>query len=1118
MAMTNHERVGKALALCRDGLAPFVERELRAEHEAERTPQGLQAMLEDPTVAGKPILEWDVAALLKVMWDTWNGVFRKTLGRNERSLISELRDHRNRWAHQESFSSDDAYRALDSIARLLTAVSAPQSADVDKMKQELLRLRFDEQVRSERRKSTGTAVDSTVTGRLKPWREIIVPHPDVASGNYAQAEFAADLWQVYLGEGGPEYRTPSEFFRRTYITESLNRLLINAIHRLSGRGGDPVVQLQTNFGGGKTHSMLALYHLFSGTTPTDMPGIDQLMAEADEAELPKVHRVVLVGNKTSPGNPSRKPDGTVVHTLWGELAWQLGGKDAFERIRADDENATNPGDVLRELFIEHGPALILIDEWVAYARQLHDEDRLPGGTFETQFTFAQALTEAAKAAQNCLLVVSLPASDTGDSAHATADDVEVGGERGRAALDRLRNVVGRIQSTWRPATAEESFEIVRRRLFQPITDPNLYKARDVVAREFAELYRSQQQEFPPECHEADYEKRIKDAYPIHPEVFDRLYIDWSTQPKFQRTRGVLRLMATVIHALWQKGENNPLIMPGGIPIDDPRVQSELTRYLSDNWTPIIERDVDGDASLPVRIDADVPNLGWHLATRRVARAIYLGSAPVQEAATKGLEDRRIKLGTVMPGEAPAVFGDALRRLASSATYLYQDGNRYWYSTQPTVTKLAADRAEQLKRNPDAVNHELEERLRQDLRQHGEFSRVHPLPATSADVPDDTDARLVVLGADHPYSKEPDNAAEKAAKALLQQRGTTPRLYQNTLVFLAPDGTRLQDLGEALRNYLAWESILTDKIGLDLTPNQVRQAETQRNNANATVAGRLPETYQWLLVPAQPDPKRPMSWQAFRLTGQDPLAVRAAKKLRNDDLLVPKLGPNALRHEMDRIPLWRGNDVPIRQLTEDFARYLYLPRLTSSAVLTDAIGAGVGLITWESDGFAYAECFDEEAKRYRGLQVGRHVTITDSDPGVLVRPEAAIEQLDSEKKATPVVAQPPDATNPAGDTAAEPMGSDSGTAPPTGVPPVAPATRRYKRYHGTVALNPVRIGRDAGQIAEEIVAHLNGLVGAKVRVTLEIQAELEKGVPERVVRTVTENGNTLKFESQGFEED
>ena len=761
MAMTNHERVGKALALCRDGLAPFVERELRAEHEADRTPQGLQAMLEDPTVAGKAILEWDVAALLKVMWDTWNGVFRKTLGRNERSLISELRDHRNRWAHQESFSSDDAYRALDSIARLLAAVSAPQSADVDKMKQELLRLRFDEQVRSERRKSTGTAVDSTVTGRLKPWREIIVPHPDVASGNYAQAEFAADLWQVYLGEGGPEYRTPSEFFRRTYITESLNRLLINAIHRLSGRGGDPVVQLQTNFGGGKTHSMLALYHLFSGTTPTDMPGIDQLMAEADETELPKVHRVVLVGNKTSPGNPSRKPDGTVVHTLWGELAWQLGGKDAFERIRADDENATNPGDALRELFIEHGPALILIDEWVAYARQLHDEDRLPGGTFETQFTFAQALTEAAKAAQNCLLVVSLPASDTGDSAHATADDVEVGGERGRAALDRLRNVVGRIQSTWRPATAEESFEIVRRRLFQPITDPNLYKARDVVAREFAELYRNQQQEFPPECHEADYEKRIKDAYPIHPEVFDRLYIDWSTQPKFQRTRGVLRLMATVIHALWQKGENNPLIMPGGIPIDDPRVQSELTRYLSDNWTPIIERDVDGDASLPVRIDADVPNLGRHLATRRVARAIYLGSAPVQEAATKGLEDRRIKLGTVMPGEAPAVFGDALRRLASSATYLYQDGNRYWYSTQPTVTKLAADRAEQLKRNPDAVNHELEERLRQDLRQHGEFSRVHPLPATSADIPDDTDARLVVLGADHPYSKEPDNAAENS---------------------------------------------------------------------------------------------------------------------------------------------------------------------------------------------------------------------------------------------------------------------------------------------------------------------------------------------------------------------
>src|SRR5438067_9232283 len=369
-------------------------------------------------------------------------------------------------------------------------------------------------------------------------------------------------------------------------------MLVGAVRRLAGRGGDPVVQLQTNFGGGKTHSMLALYHLFSGIAPTELMGIDKVMEEASAKTLPTARRVVLVGNKISPGNPSTKPDGTVVRTLWGELAWQLGGKKAFARIQADDEKATSPGDVIRELFNEYGPSLILIDEWVAYARQLHDQGDLPAGGFETQFSFAQVLTESAKLAKNCLLVISLPASDTSGSPHTQADDVGVGGIRGREALDRLRNVIGRLESSGRPATAEEGFEIVRRRLFEAIPGDQ-FKNRDLTARAFSELYHAQSAEFPPECRSADYEKRMQAAYPIHPEVFDRLYSDWSTLVKFQRTRGVLRLMAAVIHCLWEKGDKNPLILPSTIPIDDARVQFELTRYLSDAWAPIIERDVDG---------------------------------------------------------------------------------------------------------------------------------------------------------------------------------------------------------------------------------------------------------------------------------------------------------------------------------------------------------------------------------------------------------------------------------------------------------------------------------------------------------------------------------------------
>ncbi len=499
MAITNQERVGKAMDLLRQGLAPFVEREFRNVHKAQAADAALRLMGDDRLLSKKPLPDWDVAGLLKLMWESWNEVFSRVLGRAERSLVQEIRDWRNKWAHQEPFSSRDAERAMDSIVRLLQSVSAPQSDEVDKLMMELRRLTIDEQVRGETRKAGGSLIESAASGGLKPWREVVTPHADVASGRYQQAEFAADLWQVHLGEGSDEYRKPQEFFRRTYLTESLKRLLVGGVQRLAGQGGDPVVQLQTNFGGGKTHSMLALYHLFSGAAPGELAGVDAVLAEANVKSLPKAKSVVLVGNKISPGNPVTKADGTVVRTLWGELAYQLGGKKAYARVAADDERATNPGDVLRELFKEYGPCLVLIDEWVAYARQLHDQSDLPAGGFETQFTFAQALTESAKLAGNCLLVISLPASDTQGSPHTQADDAEVGGIRGREALERLRNVVGRVESSWRPATAEEGFEIVRRRLFEPLAGPEAFKQRDVTARAFADLYHAQGAEFPPEC-------------------------------------------------------------------------------------------------------------------------------------------------------------------------------------------------------------------------------------------------------------------------------------------------------------------------------------------------------------------------------------------------------------------------------------------------------------------------------------------------------------------------------------------------------------------------------------------------------------------------------------------
>ena len=1121
MAITNSERVGKAMDLLKAGLVPFIVRECKAafpdnlDDEARKL-VGTEAGLR----LDKPIAEWDTAPLLKLMWEAWRPVFQKTLGRAERSLVSELRDARNEWAHQKNFTYDDVIRILDSACRLLTSVSASEAAELEDMRDAVMRLKLTEQTRTEKRKNGATLIKSNAASSLKPWRELITPHQDVASGNFQQAEFAADLWQVYLGQGSSEYKNPGEFFKRTFLTQSLKRLLAGAMQRLADGKSDPVVQLKTNFGGGKTHAMLALFHLFSGAKPGEMQGIEEIASEAGIRNLPKVRRVVLVGNKISPGNPAVKSDGTEVRTLWGELAWQLGGRAAYERIENDDRNATNPGDVLRELLDEYGPALILIDEWIAYARQLHDNADLPGGSFETHFTFAQALTESAKLAKRALLVVSVPASDSQQQGREKTDDVEVGGQRGREALDKLYHVIGRVESTWRPATAEEGFEIVRRRLFEPMTTREQHVSAELVADAFHTLYQSHPQEFPSECREADYKKRLIAAYPIHPEVFDRLYTDWSTLVKFQRTRGVLRLMATVIHSLWEKGDANPLIMPANISIDDQRVQFELTRYLSDNWTPVIEKDVDGADSLPRRLDNEVSNLGKLLACRRVTRTVYLGSAPLTKAANVGLEDRRVKLGCVMPGENPAVFGDALRRLSAQATYMYNDGGKYWFSTQPTVTKLAEERVERYRKQPDSALLYITTLLKHNLKDRGGFSRIHILPQSSQDVPDEESVRLVVLSPEHPYQKDGQSAALTAAQTTLETRGNAARIFRNTLVFLAADKARLADLEEAIFSAMAWQSIVDDKEFLDLSPNQVRQATERHKNAVDAAYARLPETYIWLLTPFQETPQSEVKWERLNLSrvgGGDSLAARAFKKLKNDGLLAERFGYQHLRKELDNVPLWRGNHVSIRQLLEDFAKYPYLPRLTEAEALFYAISNGLGILLWEAESFAYAESYDEKEGRYLGLSTGKPRSLYEGDQGILVRPEIARKQEDEDSRKSGNAEPKPTQSESPGFAGTE---TGKGSVGKTGFTfqPIPEPLQKPKRFYGEAELDPTRLGRDASRIAEEIVAHLVNLPGAKVKISIEIEAANVQEVPPSIQRTVTENAHTLHFNSFGFEDE
>jgi hypothetical protein len=1102
VALSNRERVGKAFELVATGLAPYVERRMRAVSRSGKDWVREFVERSSPPIRGN-VSTQDPAFLLRVIVDAWDRGFSSELSKTDRNLVFELRDVRNKWAHNEAFTVGDAHRALDTAERLLGSIDAREAIEIGRSRDELMRLHYETQAR--RAAPTSEALLTQPAGGLRPWREVIEPHDDVTRGGFVLAEFAADLHQVSLGEGAPEYGDPVEFFRRTFLTEGLRQLLSGAVARVCGRGGSPLVDLQTSFGGGKTHSMIALYHLMSGIALDQFPQeVQDLVHAAGVTELPAVRRAVLVGTWLQPGQPTMKPDGTIVRTLWGELAWQLGGPEGFALVAEADRTSTNPGSALRQVLAAAQPCLVLIDEWVAYARVLYRDDTLSGGTFDTHFSFAQMLTEAARSLDRALVVVSIPASDA-TSGPGSASTIEVGGAGGREALRRLRSVVGRMESSWRPASAEESFEIVRRRLFQPISVDRL-PDRDATARGLGDFYRNQANEFPTECREMAYVERIKRAYPIHPELFARMYEDWSTLDRFQRTRGVLRLMATVIHALWAGQDQSPLILPASVPLSDANVVSELTRNLEDNWKPILDADVDGPNSLPRALDDEFKGLGRYGAARRVARTVFLGSAPLAGTPNQGLDATRVRLGCAFPGETVATFGDALNRLADRATYFYAGNGRYWYGTQPGVSRLARDRAQRLLIGD---RHELLAGVAGRLRKFGAgrgdyFSGVHAAPDGPGDVRDEPSARLVILGPDTAHRpRAPSSPALQLAGQILESRASGPRESRNMLVFLVADERRVEELLTAEAEYHGWKSVVDDADLLDLSPQQQQQAGARCADADGSVTARLADAYQALLVPRLVAPTDPLSWEEVKVDGQGNLVERAGRKLVEVGGLYVTYPPVLLRLHLDDelASLWEVGSVTVGQVWQAYTRYLYLHRLRDVEVLFRCVEAGPSSTVWADEGFAVAETADPRlAGRYAGLVAGAMASGV-RETTLIVNPEAANAQMAAEI----AVLDSPDVDE-----------VDSDGAGTEGTSTRRPRALVLRRFYGVASADPGRLARDAGRLAEEVVAHLNAVDGTEIEITIEVTATNPAGFGEPLRKLVSENADALRLREHGFE--
>jgi hypothetical protein len=744
-----------------------------------------------------------------------------------------------------------------------------------------------------------------------------------------------------------------------------------------------------------------------------------------------------------------------------------------------------------------------MDELVAYIRQFEDGKSFSGGTYDSNLSFIQALTEALKAVPTAVLLASLPESDK-----------EAGSQRGIHALRTLEHYFARVQALWKPVATEEAFEIVRRRLFATISDTH---AAEAVCRAYADFYVANSADVPHDTQESRYYERLVQAYPIHPEVFDRLYEDWSTLDNFQRTRGVLKLMAKVIYQLWNDGNNELLIMPGSLPLYDADTRNEAIYYLPPGWDPVLERDIDGERAETTAIENRDTRLGAVQACRRAARTVFLGSAPTTpNQMVRGIETERVVLGCVQPGQQPGVFKDALRRLTDRLHYLNSANNRFWFDTRPNLRREMEERKRRFQDKEDIVP-AIRERLQKSFAT-GVFGGIHVF-TPGGDVPDNWSLRLVVLPPDAAFSRQEERLWRPAAEAILKHRGEQPRQKgQNRLLFLAADYDSVGRLKDQVRSMLAWQSIVTDyreaKIVLDNL--MARNAETALSQAQAALQRMIRETYKWVLAPMQEAyPGKGVSeiqWEHFSLNpSASDLTQEIVRVLKDNELLITDWSPIHLAN-MLKAWFWKPDvqDVSALEVWQKTCQYLYLPRLQDEAVFRAALAAGTG--SHDFFGIAYAK----EDSQYVSFSFGKAVSPVLDSMFLVIEPTTAAAYAEAQRVAakTAQLAEADLTTQSASGGDASGIAESGEHRYHTAGSIATPTAKR--QFYGSIDLDPIVAKKQFADLVDEVVLQFTSRPGVKVKIAIEIQAESPTGFDEGLQRAVKENCNVLRFKTAEFE--
>ncbi len=757
--------------------------------------------------------------------------------------------------------------------------------------------------------------------KLQAWWEVATPHRDIREGRTEASRFAAKLDEVVAGRGDPEYVNPKAFFSHTYVTLGLRNLISEALKRLSGKGGNGVLHLETAFGGGKTHSLIALYHFFSsGNEIADLLWVQSILEEAGLERIPAPRVLTFVGTEADPQGP----------TPWGLFGQKLG---KYELIKSYDERRQSPGKAkLREL-LGDAPTLILIDEIAEFLCRLVEPQALAGSNKEAArayqsqvLTFLHELTELATELPQCLLVLTTTTS--------TAY-----GEEGERIQQSLKQIAGRMHRQFEPVGSEDIYEVVRRRLFEDVGDPEIHEA---VAEEFFKLYQSQAANLPDEATEPKYRQKLIRAYPFHPELIDVLYNQWGSYSQFQRTRGVLRFLALVVQEAWRAKNPSPLIRLSDVPLGQREVRQSLLSCIGQEYESVLACDIAGGREIARHIDRWMPaELKDLRLAEGLATCIFLHSFSGAQKVERGVPASRLRLGILVPDLPATAVGDVLQRLEENLFYLHKRDNRYFFSTELNLNRAIAEAQEAI--SDEAIREEIRKAVENRVGRDPPLLGSELWPESPEKVPEQRDHHvLVVLSPEFPFGAK---ITEEFVSTLFNKAGAGMRTFPGAILVLAPDREELFGLQNKVRRLLALRDVQR-RFAAELSEEDQERLKRQLRSMEGEVPDGVMRAWRHLALYGPEKPEW-ISLSVYARPGLT-LASMVTEHLRSANRLADEIAPDNL---LRLVP------VTERKLYRDvWAAFLCFPRMpiVSQRAVREAIKRAVreGLVGVEVEGRVY----------------------------------------------------------------------------------------------------------------------------------------------------------------------